>query len=53
MSNSDNFEHQKDIGSLIQIVFIRAPKKDRDALAKTGKQTDDFFQGTRRVKICV
>jgi uncharacterized protein YbaA (DUF1428 family) len=44
MSNSDNFEHQKDTGGLIQIVFIRAPKKNHDALAKIGKQTDDFFR---------
>ena len=44
MSNSDNFEHQKDTGGLIQIVFIRAPKKNRDALAKIAKQTDDFFK---------
>jgi large subunit ribosomal protein L17 len=43
MNNSDNFEHQKDTGGLIQIVFIRAPKKNRNALAKIGKQTDDFF----------
>ena len=44
MSNLDNFEHQKDTGGLIQIVFIRAPKKNRDALAKIGKQTDNFFR---------
>ncbi len=44
MSNSDNFEHQKDTGGLIQIVFIRAPKKNRGALAKIGKQTDNFFR---------
>jgi len=44
MSNSYNFEHQKDTGGLIQIVFIRAPKKNHDALVKIGKQTDDFFR---------
>ncbi len=44
MDNSDNFGRQKDLGGLIQIVFIRAPKKNRDALAKIGKETDDFFR---------
>ena len=44
MNNSDNFEHQHDTGGLIQIVFIRSPKKNRDALAKIGKQTDNFFR---------
>ena len=44
MSSSYNFEHQKDTGGLIQIIFIRAPKKNHDALAKIGKQTDDFFR---------
>lgn len=44
MSSSDKFEYQKDTGGLIQIVLIRAPKKNRDALAKIGKQTDDFFR---------
>ncbi|TVP40030.1 DUF1428 family protein [Candidatus Nitrosocosmicus arcticus] len=44
MSNSDNFEHQKDTSGLIQIVFIRAPKKNHDALVNIGKQTDDFFR---------
>ena len=43
MSNSDNFE-KRDLGGLIQIVFIRAPKKNRDALAKIGKETNDFFR---------
>ena len=43
MNNSDNFRRQKDLGSLIQIIFIRTPKKNRDALAKIGKETDDFF----------
>ena len=42
MSNSDNFA-KREFGGLIQIVFIRAPKKNRDALAKIGKETDDFF----------
>jgi len=44
MDNSDNFGREKDLGGLIQIVFIRAPKKNRDALAKIGKETDDFFR---------
>lgn len=43
MSNSDNFE-KRDLGGIIQIVFIRAPKKNRDALAKIGKETNDFFR---------
>jgi hypothetical protein len=47
MSSSDNFEHQKDIGGLIQIIFIRAPKKNRDDLVKIGKETDDFFRKHR------
>ena len=44
MNNPDNYEHQLDLGSIIQIVFIRAPKKNRDALAKIGKETDNFFR---------
>ena len=44
MSNSNNSEHQKDTGGLIQIIFIRAPKKNHNALEKIGKQTDDFFR---------
>jgi uncharacterized protein YbaA (DUF1428 family) len=44
MSNSDNFEYQKDAGGLIKIFFIRAPKKNHDALVKIGKQTDIFFK---------
>ena len=44
MSNSDNFGHQKDTGGLIKILFIRAPKKNHDALVKIGKQTDNFFK---------
>jgi uncharacterized protein YbaA (DUF1428 family) len=43
MSNSDNFE-KRDLGGIIQIVFIRAPKKNRDALAKIGKETNYFFR---------
>jgi hypothetical protein len=43
MSSSDNFANQKDSGGLLKIFFIRAPKKNHDALAKIGKQTDDFF----------
>jgi uncharacterized protein YbaA (DUF1428 family) len=42
MINSDNLA-KRDLGGLIQIVFIRAPKKNRDDLAKIGKETDDFF----------
>jgi uncharacterized protein YbaA (DUF1428 family) len=44
MSNSDNLAHQRDLGCLIQIIFIRSPKKHHYALAKIGKQTDDFFR---------
>jgi large subunit ribosomal protein L17 len=44
MNNSNNFENQKDTGGLIQILFIRAPKKNHDALVNIGKQTDDFFR---------
>ena len=44
MSNSKNFENQNDIGGLIQIFFIRSPKRNHDALVKIGKQTDDFFR---------
>ncbi|HEU5121193.1 MAG TPA: DUF1428 family protein [Candidatus Nitrosocosmicus sp.] len=44
MNNSKNFEHQKDTGGLIQILFIRTPKKNHDALVKIRKQTDDFFR---------
>jgi large subunit ribosomal protein L17 len=43
MSNSDNYK-QRDLGGIIQIVFIRSPKNKRDALAKIGKQTEDFFR---------
>lgn len=43
MSNSDNFA-KSEFDGLIQIVFIRAPKKNRDDLAKIGKETDDFFR---------
>lgn len=43
MIKSDNLV-KRDLGSLIQIVFIRAPKKNRDDLAKIGKETDDFFR---------
>jgi large subunit ribosomal protein L17 len=44
MSNSKNFKNQNDTGGLIQIFFIRSPKKNHDALVKIGKQTDDFFR---------
>jgi uncharacterized protein YbaA (DUF1428 family) len=44
MSSSDNFANQKDSGGLLKIFFIRASKKNHDALAKIGKQTDDFFR---------
>ena len=43
MNYLDDSRRQKDLGSIIQIVFIRAPKKNRDALAKIGKETDEFF----------
>ena len=43
MSNSDNYK-QTDLGGIIQIVFIRTPRNKREALAKIGKQTDDFFR---------
>jgi large subunit ribosomal protein L17 len=43
MSNSGNYK-QTDLGGIIQIVFIRTPKNKREALAKIGKQTDDFFR---------
>ena len=29
---------------LLKIFFIHAPNKNHDALAKIGKQTDDFFR---------
>lgn len=45
MSNSGNFENQNNtVGSLITILFIRAQKKNHDALLKVGKQTDEFFR---------
>lgn len=44
MSNSDNSNLQRGLGGLIQIVFIRSPKKNRNALAKIGKETDNFFR---------
>ncbi len=43
MSNSDNFS-KRELGGLIQIVFICTPKKNRDALVKIDKETDDFFR---------
>jgi uncharacterized protein YbaA (DUF1428 family) len=44
MKNSENHGRQKELGSLIQIVFIRAPKVNRGALAKIGKETEVFFR---------
>jgi uncharacterized protein YbaA (DUF1428 family) len=44
MSSSDNFVNQKDSGGVLKIFFIRAPKKNHDALIKIGKQTDIFFK---------
>lgn len=44
MSISGSLINQNNSGSLIQIFFIRAPKKNHDALVKIGKQTDDFFR---------
>jgi large subunit ribosomal protein L17 len=43
MSNPVNYK-QRDLGGLIQIVFIRTPKDKREALARISKQTDDFFR---------
>ena len=53
MSNSDNFANQKDTGGLIKILFIRAPKKNRDALAKIGKQTIFFIRKTEWQNMCI
>ena len=44
MSNSDNLTNQKNSGGLIKILVVRAPKDNRDALVKIGKQTDIFFR---------
>jgi hypothetical protein len=44
MSDSEKFANQNDAGSLIKIFFIRAPKKNHDAIVKIGKQTDIFFK---------
>jgi large subunit ribosomal protein L17 len=44
MSIFDNFANQKDSGGLLKIFFIRAPRKNHYALAKIGKQTDEFFR---------
>jgi hypothetical protein len=44
MSNSDNFTNQKESGSRIKILFIRASKDNHDALVKIGKQTDIFYR---------
>lgn len=44
MSSSDNFANQKDFSGVLKIFFIRAPKKNHDALIKIGKQTDIFFK---------
>ena len=44
MSNSDNFSNQRDSGSVIKILFMRAPKENHDALVKIGKQTDLFYK---------
>ncbi|WP_458743858.1 DUF1428 family protein [Candidatus Nitrosocosmicus sp. T] len=43
MSTSDKFA-KRDLSGIIQIYFIRAPKKNRGALAKIGEETDDFFR---------
>lgn len=43
MSNPIKYK-QRDLGGLIQIVFIRTPKDKREALARIGKQTDNFFR---------
>ena len=44
MSNSDNFSNQRDSGSVIKILLIRAPKENHEALVKIGKQTDLFYK---------
>jgi uncharacterized protein YbaA (DUF1428 family) len=44
MSNSDNLTNQKNLGGLLIISLIRAPRENRDALIQIGKQTDDFFR---------
>jgi hypothetical protein len=44
MSSSINFANQRNPGWSSQNFFIRAPKKNHDALAKIGKQTDDLFR---------
>lgn len=44
MSKSESPVNKSDLGGLIQIVFIRAPKKNHHALSKIGKQTNDFFR---------
>ena len=44
LSDSENFANQKDASGLIKIFFIRAPKKNHDALVEIGKQTDIFFK---------
>jgi large subunit ribosomal protein L17 len=44
MNNSDNFSNQRDSGSVIKILFMRAPKENHDALVKIGKQTDLFYK---------
>ena len=44
MNNSDDFANQKDSSGVLKIFFIRAPKKNHDALIKIGKQTDIFFK---------
>ena len=36
--------NQRDSGSVIKILFIRAPKQNHDALVKIGKQTDLFYK---------
>ena len=44
MSDSDNFSNQRDSGSVIKILLIRAPKENHEALVKIGKQTDLFYK---------
>ena len=44
MNNSDNFLNHGHSGNILKILLIRAPKKNRDALLKIGKETDIFYK---------
>jgi uncharacterized protein YbaA (DUF1428 family) len=43
MSSSDSSKYQKDSGGQFEGFLLRAPKRNRNALAKISKHTDDFF----------